>query len=144
MRHSNSDGFTLVEVLATVLILGLAVILVTGAVIPATRNGDRREERLSAEREARSTLEQVLGLDFDDLVPGTLGPAAISGYPDATRTVTVAAWSAQVGRSIGVHVGDEVDLTVSRVKGPDMRAAPLRQPVGIDARQLLVPRDSAW
>lgn len=119
MRRSvpGSAGFTLVEVLVTVLVLGLAVLLVTGAVIPATRNGDRREERLSAEREARSTLEQVLGLDFDDLAPGTLGPSAISGYPDATRTVTVAAWSARVRQiTIEVRVGDE-ESTLTCLKG---------------------------
>jgi prepilin-type N-terminal cleavage/methylation domain-containing protein len=116
-RLSGSGGFTLVEVLVTVLILGLAATLVTGAVIPATRNGDRREERLNAEREARSTLEQVLGLEFEDLVPGTLGPAAISGYPDAERTVTVAAWSARVTQiTIEVRVGDE-EATLTCLKG---------------------------
>ncbi len=55
--------------------------------------------------------------EFDDLVPGTLGPAAISGYPDAARTVTVAAWSARVRQiTIEVRVGDE-ESTLTCLKG---------------------------
>lgn len=105
---AGAGGFTLVEVLVTLVILGLAVALVTGAVIPATRNADRRTERLSAEREAKSTMEQLLAQDFEDFTPGSLGPSVLSGYPDAQRTMTVAAYGSRVWLvTVEVRVGDE-------------------------------------
>jgi type II secretory pathway pseudopilin PulG len=92
----------------TLTILGLAATLVIGAILPATRNAVRRGEKLSAEREARSTLEGLLALDFSDLAAGTLGPAPITGYPDAERTVVITPRSARVWTiEVQVRVGDE-------------------------------------
>jgi prepilin-type N-terminal cleavage/methylation domain-containing protein len=64
---SNSDGFTLVEIMLVVLILAIAIVPMVRAFSPAVSTARAEEETVVYTNQARGTLNRVMALDFDIL-----------------------------------------------------------------------------
>lgn len=64
-------GFTLVEALLAVAILGFSAVAVSAALIGALQNVNFQEEQIQKAWLARGKVEELLAADFDDLTSGS-------------------------------------------------------------------------
>ncbi len=64
---SNHKGFTLVEIVLVIFILGIAIAPMVGAFAPAARSVNQNEQTTVFTNQARWTLSRVAALDFGTL-----------------------------------------------------------------------------
>ena len=127
MRAVPSRGFTLVELLVSMVLLVLVTGSITAAAISAVRSADRNRERARQEgmlREVAAVVERELG----DVAPGR----DVAGF--AAESVTYRA-----GRGSGYSCGIEGTMVV--VRDADYRAWRLPDPAR-DSLLVLLPGDS--
>ena len=128
MRSAPDQGFTLVELLVSMVLLGLVAGSVTAATISAVRSADRSRERARQEGVLRE-LAAVVEREFGDMVPGR----DVAGF--AAESVTYRA-----GRGTGYSCGIEGTTVV--IRDADFRAWRLPDPAR-DSLLFLLPEDSA-
>ena len=74
----NRRGFTLVEIVLVVLILGIAIVPMVGAFSPAIRSVSQSEQTTVFANQARWTLSRVAALDFATLDANQGDPVDLS------------------------------------------------------------------
>jgi prepilin-type N-terminal cleavage/methylation domain-containing protein len=74
----SREGFTLVEIVLVVLILGIAIVPMVGAFSPASRSVRLSEEVTVFTNQARWTLSRVCALDFQTLSDNQGDPADLA------------------------------------------------------------------
>jgi prepilin-type N-terminal cleavage/methylation domain-containing protein len=116
-KAADPAGFTLVEILVAVLILGLVAVMVTSAILPAGAGTRSRVDRAHAERAGASIVEELLATDFALVIPGTFGPAPLPGRDAATAEITVQTLNPRLkSLTITVRLGDQ-ESTLMCLKG---------------------------
>jgi len=92
MRGSNSEGFSLVEVLVALVIFMLGILGVMGMQYMAVRgNSTSRELRIGTNL-AQHVLEQARGMDYADLASGVVPLAATDTTATGGVAFTQAVW----------------------------------------------------
>lgn len=80
-RHMNHSGFTLIEVLVTVLVLGTGILGVAALQSASLREGNSLREDLKIQTQAQNFMEQAMSLesyDGDGIMMTTLVPDAVA------------------------------------------------------------------
>ncbi|MGA2582098.1 MAG: prepilin-type N-terminal cleavage/methylation domain-containing protein [Tepidisphaeraceae bacterium] len=106
-RHKNSGGFTLIEVLITLLYIAIVLPALMGSIVTAAKIADGAKRRDEASGLAQAQLNQILA-------DGTWQNGSSSGdfgvnFPDYKWTSNVQAWAADAS-GMGI---DQIDVTVS-------------------------------
>jgi prepilin-type N-terminal cleavage/methylation domain-containing protein len=107
-RHANKSGFTLIEVLFTLLLIGLAIPAIMHGLTSASTLADKAHRRSEAAGLAQSQLNQLLA--DETWQGGSLsGDFSTQGWPDYTWQLNSAAWP---GDTLGTGLY-ELDMVVS-------------------------------
>ena len=118
MKSSNaSKGFTLLEVLITLIILSVALLALAGMMVSTTRNNASGGHVTEAATLAQDKLEEFRVSSWDRLLPTTSGPRADPSITGSTglnyarswnivqdnnlKTITIAvSWTDRINHSI--------------------------------------------
>ncbi len=74
----TTDGFTLVEALFLILLLGMMLVSITGVYFSSSHAPHKDENRLPLESRLRDRMEEIISRSFDDIVDGS-DSVAING-----------------------------------------------------------------
>lgn len=107
-RRQSRTGFTLVEVLATILLIAIVLPVANKALINAAQLGDQARHRTEAANLARSKLSELIAGDEWDGNGPTSGNFG-NDYPGYSWSFTVQAWPNDT-QEVGL---EELDLTIT-------------------------------
>jgi type II secretory pathway pseudopilin PulG len=118
------DGFTLVEVLFLILLLGMMFVSITGVYFSSSHAFKKDENPLSLESRLRDRMEEIISRSFDDIVDGS-DSVAINGkihtiswtvtYPDLNGD----AIPESIAKKVTVNTGN-LSLTTLVVHSQDV------------------------
>lgn len=108
-------GFTLVEALLSVVILGLIAAGISAPYISGLRSLEVQADRMLLDSHLRGRIEALIGLPFDQIIPGTESVTVRGNDYTIAWTVTPVDWdgdSNQDAKQITVSVFDRSLTTI--------------------------------
>ena len=115
-RHDRGSGFTLVEVMVALAILGVGILAISAMQVEALQQGSAGRHTADASATARSYLEQVQRLDWDTLTAARdNGPWTNVFWAGASDTVNVHVDMPGGGSVVATEKAYDVRWTVTDV-----------------------------
>jgi prepilin-type N-terminal cleavage/methylation domain-containing protein len=115
-RHDHASGFTLVEVMVALAILGVGILALSAMQVEALQQGSAGRHTADASATARSYLEQVQRLDWATLTAARdNGPWTNVFWSGASDTVTVDVDLPGAGNVVSTEQSYDVRWTVTDV-----------------------------
>ena len=115
-RHDRATGFTLVEVMVALAILGVGILALSAIQVEALQQGSAGRHTADASATARSYLEQVQRLDWDTLTTARdNGPWTNIFWSGVSDTVNVNVDMPGTGSVVSTEKSYDVRWTVTDV-----------------------------
>jgi prepilin-type N-terminal cleavage/methylation domain-containing protein len=111
----SRGGFTLVEALLSVVILGLIAAGISAPYISGLQSLEVQADRLLLDSHLRGRMEALIGLPFDQIIPGTESVTVRGNDYTIAWTVTPVYWDLdpdQDAKQIEVSVFDRTLITI--------------------------------
>jgi prepilin-type N-terminal cleavage/methylation domain-containing protein len=123
-RARNESGFTLIEIMITVWIMGALMVCFIGALFTMTKASDVARSRAEGEAELRHLEDTITAAPYDTTCPQTLGASSyLTAYNaikptevtvDASQPITY--WDGTPVTDSGGHSTDVPDMSSGHIK----------------------------
>ncbi len=112
-RQSNDNGFTLIELMVTIIVLGIVITSMSMLYYLVQQTENNTQTYDLAVRDARTEIEDLRNNDYDSLNTGSFSFSPLPGLPrDATGSVAVCAATTAIPNPCPAGL-KRIDVTIS-------------------------------